>query len=243
MIKQRRNSMLTSINKTNQPFANQNVSTIETKKNNENLVESVKSEQPVEEKKIQYDKYGHTYLGGINLGRSLLADKFSEEDVVRWNDIAEKQGPLLTVFDRICFPPSSNLPSGTMSMNFFDFMYLVEKGDVVNPQQALSATDAKQQVENGNWSTFFKHTTVYGKNINAAEYMKSIPMIQRIYEMGLVKPNGGLMTSDDITSLLQQKKYEEQKIRLDRAHIYQVEKPVMEMNTSEKMKQGYRNSI
>ena len=84
---------------------------------------------------------------------------------------------------------------------------------------------------------------MYGKNINAAEYMKSIPTIQRIYEMGLVKPNGGLMTSDDITSLLQQKKYEEQKIRLDRAHMYQVEKPVLETNTSEKMKQGYRNSI
>lgn len=235
--------MLASINKTNQPFANQNVSMTETKKNNENLVESVKSEQPVEEKKIQYDKYGNTYVGGINVANSVLADKFSEEDVVRWKGILESRGPLTTVFNRICFPPSSDLPSGTMSMSFYDFMYLVEKGDVVNPQHALSATDAKQQVENGNWSTFFKHTTVYGKNVNAAEYMKSLPTIQRIYEMGLVKPNGGLMTFDDMTSLLQQKKDEEQKIRLDRAHIYQVEKPVMEMNTSEKMKQGYRNSI
>ena len=235
--------LTTIINSTNQLFANQNASTTETKKNNENLVESAKSEQPVEEKKIQYDKYGHTYVGGLNVGGALLADKFSEEDVVRWKDILEKEGPLVTVFQRTCFPPSSNLPSGTISMNFYDFMYLVEKGDVVNPQYALNATDAKQQVENGNWSTFFKHMTVHGKNVNAAEYMKSIPMIQRIYEMGLVKPNGGLMTSDDITSLLQQKKYEEQKIRLDRAHIYQVEKPVMEMNTSEKMKQGYRNSI
>ena len=232
--------MLTSINNTNQPFANQNVSTTETKKNNENLV---KSEQLVEEKKIQYDKYGNTYVGGINVANSVLADKFSEEDVVRWKGILESRGPLVTVFQRTCFPPSSNLPSGTISMNFYDFMYLVEKGDVVNPQYALNATDAKQQVENGNWSTFFKHTTVHGKNVNAAEYMKSLPTIQRIYEMGLVKPNGGLMTSDDITSLLQQKKDEEQKIRLDRAHIYQVEKPVLEMNTSEKMKQGYRNSI
>ena len=232
--------MLTSINNTNQPFANQNVSTTETKKNNENLV---KSEQLVEEKKIQYDKYGNTYVGGINVANSVLADKFSEEDVVRWKGILESRGPLVTVFQRTCFPPSSNLPSGTISMNFYDFMYLVEKGDIVNPQYALNAADAKQQVENGNWSTFFKHTTVHGKNVNAAEYMKSLPTIQRIYEMGLVKPNGGLMTSDDITSLLQQKKDEEQKIRLDRAHIYQVEKPVMEMNTSEKMKQGYRNSI
>ena len=243
MSKQRRSSMLTSINKTNQPFANQNVSMTETKKNNENLVESAKSEQPVEEKKIQYDKYGHTYVGGINVANSVLADKFSEEDVVRWKDILEKQGPLLTVFDRICFPPYSPPVSGTISMSFYDFMYLVENGDVVNPQHALNAADAKQQVENGNWSTFFKHMTVHGKNVNAAEYMKSLPTIQRIYEMGLVKPNGGLMTFDDMTSLLQQKKDEEQKIRLDRAHIYQVEKPVMEMNTSEKMKQGYRNSI
>ena len=238
--------MLTSINKTNQPFANQNVSTIETKKNNENLVESVKSEQPVEEKKIQYDKYGHTYVAGINVGRALLADKFSEEDVVRWKDIQDNEGPLKMIYDRLCGLSSDGFPdefSSGQSMSLFDFFYLAENGDVVNPQHALNAADAKQQVENGNWSTFFKHTTVYGKNVNAAEYMKSLPTIQRIYEMGLVKPNGGLMTFDDMTSLLQQKKYEEQKTRLDRAHIYQVEKPVLEMNTSEKMKQGYRNSI
>lgn len=98
-------------------------------------------------------------------------------------------------------------------------------------------------MENGNWSTFFKHTTVYGKNINVAEYMKSIPTIQSIYEMGLVKPNGGLMTFDDMTSLLQQKKDEEQKIRLDCAHIYQVEKPILETATIDNVKQRYANSI
>ncbi len=238
--------MLTSINKTNQLFANQNVSTTETKKNNENLVESAKSEQSVEEKKIQYDKYGHTYVAGINVGRALLADKFSEEDVVRWKDIQDNEGPLKMIYDRLCGLSSDGFPdefSSGQSMSLFDFFYLVEKGDIVNPQQALNAADAKQQVENGNWSTFFKHATVYGQSINTAEYMKSLPTIQHLYEIGLVKPNGSLMDTNDMMSLLQQKKDEEQKIRLDRAHIYQVEKPVMEMNTSEKMKQGYRNSI
>lgn len=188
---------------------------------------------------IVYDKYGHTEVFGINVGHSLLASRFSEEDVKRWKQISQEQGPLKIIFDDIA---CEGMTSGT-SMNFFDFCYLAEKGKMVNPQNALSSDEAQQQIQSKNWFTFFKNTTVDGKGIDVQDAMQHLDILQRCYEIGLINNRGGLMSEDELRATINKQKYDEQRAFLEKQYAKDLETKELEVNSLEKVKQAYNDSI
>lgn len=205
-------------------------------------LEVVNDTEPIDEDQITYDKYGHTEVFGINVGHSLLANKFSEEDVKRWNQINQEQGPLKNIWEVMVGKEATGYSTG-YSMNFFDFCYLAEKGTMMNPQNALSSAEAQQQIQSKNWLTFFKNTTVNGKGIDVQDAMQHLDILQRCYEIGLINNHGGLMSSDELRATINKQKYDEQRASLEKQYVKDLETKELEANHIEKAKQAYNNSI
>lgn len=221
-----------------QPKGNQPVQALETTNETDTIdVETIDSDS------IVYDKYGHTEVFGINVGHSLLANQFSEEDVKRWKQISQEQGPLRIIFDEMAGVEATTGYSTKVSMNFFDFCYLAEKGKMVNPQNALSSDEAQQQIQSKNWFTFFKNTTVDGKGIDVQDAMQHLDILQRCYEMGLINNRGGLMSEDELRATINKQKYDEQRAFLEKQYAKDLETKELEVNSLEKAKQAYNDSI
>lgn len=206
-------------------------------------LDALKNTESIEAEQIEYDEYGHTKVFGINVGHSLLANQFSEEDVKRWSQINQEQGPLKIIFDEMAGIEATTGYSTGYSMNFFDFCYLAEKGTMVNPQNALSPGEAQQQIQSKNWLTFFKYTTVNGKRINVQDAMQHLDILQRCYEIGLLNNKGGLMSSDELLATINKQKYDEQRAFLEKQYVKDLEKKELEVNSLEKAKQVYNDSI
>ncbi|WP_146553380.1 hypothetical protein [Rummeliibacillus sp. SL167] len=220
-----------------QPKGNQPVQTLETTNETDAIdVETIDSDS------IVYDKYGNTEVFGINVGNSLLANQFSEEDVKRWNQINQEQGPLKNIWEEIVGTGNTGYSTG-YSMSFFDFCYLAEKGKMVNPQNALSSDEAQQQIQSKNWFTFFKNTTVNGKGIDVQDAMQHLDILQRCYEIGLINNHGGLMSSDELLATINKQKYDEQRAFLEKQYAKDLETKELEVNSLEKAKQVYNDSI
>lgn len=205
-------------------------------------LEVVNDTESIDADQIKYDKYGHTEVFGINVGHSLLANKFSEEDVKRWEQIRQEEGPLKIIFDDMAGRGNDGTRTGT-SMNFFDFCYLAEKGEMVNQQNSLGSVAAQQQIQSKNWLTFFKHTTVNGKGIDVQNAMQHLDVLQRCYEIGLINNHGGLMSSDELLATINKQKYDEQRAFLEKQYVKDLDAKELEANRLGKAQQAYNNSI
>jgi hypothetical protein len=206
-------------------------------------LEVVSDTKPIDENQVTYDKYGNATKYGINVGHSLLANQFSQEDLKRWDQIAQEQGSLKIIFDEMAGIEATTGYSTKKSMNFFDFCYLAEKGEMVNPQNAMSSGEAQQQIQSKNWLTFFKNTTVNGKGINVQNAMQHLDILQRCYEIGLLNGKGGLMSSDELLATINKQKYDEQRAFLEKQYAKGLETKDLEVNRLEKAKQAYNDSI
>ena len=203
------------------------------------VLEVVNNTESIDEDQVTYDKYGNATKYGIYASTSVYVNEFSKEDLTRWKQISQNQGPLKIIFDDIA---CKGMSSGT-SMTFFDFCYLAEKGEMVNPQNALSSTEAQQQIQSKNWLTFFKKTTVNGKGIDVQDAMQHLDILQRCYEIGLLNNKGGLMSSDELLATINKQKYDEQRAFLEKQYVKNLEKKELEVNSLEKAKQAYNDSI
>lgn len=203
---------------------------------------NVVDEQPASKSEVSYDKQGMAEKFGVRLGYSVYADQFNEEDVLRWQQMCEEQHPLKIIFDDIACKGIDQ--SGEWSMSFYDLCYLVEKGEVVNAQNALSPEAAKQAVDQQNWPFKFRYTTVYGQPVNVKNAVQSLPMLQKCYEIGLINRSGGLMPYEQLKGNEYHQQLAQQQTLLNQSHIYQIQPP--ERNIAlylEKMKQAYLDSI
>lgn len=203
-----------------------------------NIVE----ERPAPVSEVTYDKQGMAQKFGVRLGYSVYADQFNEEDVLRWQQMCEEQHPLKIIFDEIACKGIEQ--SGEWSMSFYDMCYLVEKGEVVNQQNALSPEAAKQAVDQENWPFKFRYTTIYGQPVNVKNAVQSLPMLQKCYEIGLMNRSGGLMPYEQLKGNESSQQLTQQQTLLNQAHIYQIKPPVQNIAWYlEKMRQMYLDSI
>lgn len=81
------------------------------------VLEVVNNTESIDEDQVTYDKYGNATKYGIYASTSVYVNEFSKEDLTRWKQISQNQGPLKIIFDDIA---CKGMSSGT-SMTFLTF--------------------------------------------------------------------------------------------------------------------------
>lgn len=219
------------------------LSNVQTKEQSSTIkMEAIQKIEENDEDQVTYNKYGEAEKYEIKVGRSVYVEEFSKEDLLRWNKMLKNRGPMELIWNELVRKGNDGYSEGS-AMSFFDFCYLVEKGDVVNSQNAFSSAAAQQQVQATDWLTVFNNTTANGQKINVSEAMKQLSSLQLSYELGLIKPNGGLMNLGDLQAIYNKQKYDEQRAFLEKQYAKDLETKNVEENRLEKAKQAYMDSI
>lgn len=174
----------------------------------------VNSENIQDSKEITVDKYGHKWKFGLNLGRAELGEYFTKEQIEEWTTSFENVDALYSAFlNFVSDAQARENYTGGLSMNYYDFCYLLEQGEIVN-EQNVGFTE--EIIKDRNWDFSVMLTETFGVR-NVEQNKQQLDIMRAIMDLGMVSKDKGLMSPEDVRELLAKKKYKEQQLVLERA--------------------------
>lgn len=174
----------------------------------------VNSENIQDSKEITVDKYGHKWKFGLNLGRAELGEYFTKEQIEEWTTSFENVDALYSAFlNFVSDAQARENYTGGLSMNYYDFCYLLEQGEIVN-EQNVGFTE--EIIKDRNWDFSVMLTETFGVR-NVEQNKQQLDIMRAVMDLGMVSKDKGLMSPKDVRELLAKKKYKEQQLVLERA--------------------------
>lgn len=174
----------------------------------------VNSENIQDSKEITVDKYGHKWKFGLNLGRAELGEYFTKEQIEEWTTSFENVDALYSAFlNFVSDAQARENYTGGLSMNYYDFCYLLEQGEIVN-EQNVGFTE--EIIKDRNWDFSVMLTETFGVR-NVEQNKQQLDIMRAVMDLGMVSKDKGLMSPEDVRELLAKKKYKEQQLVLERA--------------------------
>lgn len=174
----------------------------------------VNSENIQDSKEITVDKYGHKGKFGLNLGRAELGEYFTKEQIEEWTTSFENVDALYSAFlNFVSDAQARENYTGGLSMNYYDFCYLLEQGEIVN-EQNVGFTE--EIIKDRNWDFSVMLTETFGVR-NVEQNKQQLDIMRAVMDLGMVSKDKGLMSPEDVRELLAKKKYKEQQLVLERA--------------------------
>lgn len=98
-------------------------------------------------------------------------------------------------------------------MNYFDFRYLLEQGEVID-RQNVGFTE--EIIKDRNWDFSVLLTETFGVR-NVEKNKQQLDIMRAVMDLGMVSKDKGLMSPEDVRELLAKKKFKEQQLVLERA--------------------------
>lgn len=167
-----------------------------------------------ESEEITVDKYGHKWKFGLNLGRAELGEYFTKEQIEEWTTSFENVDALYSAFlNFVSDAQARENYTGGLSMNYYDFCYLLEQGEIVN-EQNVGFTE--EIIKDRNWDFSVMLTETLGVR-NVEQNKQQLDIMRAVMDLGMVSKDKGLMSPEDVRELLAKKKYKEQQLVLERA--------------------------
>lgn len=174
----------------------------------------VNSENIQDSKEITVDKYGHKWKFGLNLGRAELGEYFTKEQIDEWTTSFENVDALYSAFlNFVSDAQARENYTGGLSMNYYDFCYLLEQGEIVN-EQNVGFTE--EIIKDRNWDFSVMLTETFGVR-NVEQNKQQLDIMRAVMDLGMVSKDKGLMSPEDVRELLAKKKFKEQQLVLERA--------------------------
>lgn len=165
------------------------------------------------QEEIIIDERGNEWKYGYRVDNAIFKDYYTEEQLERWHNSLEKVDAVHSAFLTLMGDSldRNNMP-GMMSMNFYDFCYLLEQGEVVNPQQTGQTATIMQSRE---WDYSLFLTETFGVR-NVQQNKQSIEVVRYAMDLGMVSMERGLMLPSDVEVLHAKQKARDQQLLLER---------------------------
>lgn len=161
---------------------------------------------------ITFNSLGEKMKFGCSVEGSMFAEYFTKEQIERWQNSTDTVDATHRAFlNFIAFEPSNE--SGTFSMHFYDFCYLLEQGQIVNPK---NVGFTEEIIKNNNWDFSVMLTEAFGVRDEASN-AQQLNIMRTVMDLGMVSKDGRLMSPQELQELLAKKKYQEQQLLMEKA--------------------------
>ena len=163
---------------------------------------------------ITVNKYGNKVKFGMDIGTAELGEYFTKEQIEEWTkSIDNVDAPYSAFLTFVMDAQEHDNTAGKVSMNYFDFRYLLEQGEIIN-QQNVGFTE--EYIYERNWDFSVMLTETFGIR-NTEQNKQHLDIIRSVMDLGMVSKDKGLISPEDVRELLAKKKFQEQQLLLERA--------------------------
>lgn len=163
---------------------------------------------------ITVNNYGNKVKFGMDIGTAELGEYFTKEQIEEWTkSIDNVDAPYSAFLTFVMDAQEHDNTAGKVSMNYFDFRYLLEQGEIIN-QQNVGFTE--EIIKDRNWDFSVLLTETFGVR-NVEKNKQQLDIMRAVMDLGMVSKDKGLMSPEDVRELLAKKKFKEQQLVLERA--------------------------
>ncbi|RUL52127.1 hypothetical protein [Lysinibacillus antri] len=171
--------------------------------------------------------------------------EYNSEDVERWDSYIKNLHPTFLAFGIVATEGSGTeaVPAGTTSIHFYDFCSMLERGEIISPDNVRSG---EMSYENAHWKERLELATFDNGQRDEIKSGKILEIINRCYELGMMSSNNNLILPDELSKIRLNKKFEEQQSILHKPHLQNLEvrkKSIEQFYKSKQIRNAYQNSI
>lgn len=168
------------------------------------------------QEEITVDDRGEEWKYGYRVDSAIYKDYYTEEQLERWHNSLEKVDAVHSAFLTLMGDSlDRNNRPGTMSMNFYDFCYLLEQGEIVNPQQT---GQSEAIIKSRNWDYSVLLTETFGVR-DVQKNRQSLEVIRYAADLGMVSMEYGLMLPADVKANHAKQQARDQQLLLE--HVFE----------------------
>ena len=131
---------------------------------------------------ITVNNYGNKVKFGMDIGTAELGEYFTKEQIEEWTkSIDNVDAPYSAFLTFVMDAQEHDNTAGKVSMNYFDFRYLLEQGEIIN-QQNVGFTE--EYIYERNWDFSVMLTETFGIR-NTEQNKQHLDIIRSVMDLGM----------------------------------------------------------
>lgn len=158
---------------------------------------------------ITYNRLGIKMKYGYRVEKSAFAEYFTEEQLQRWRKSIDEVDATYSAYLELIGPA---MDAGYDPMTYYDFCYLLEKGEIVCPH---NVGYTEEIIKKYNWEYSVILAETWG-NRDTEKNKKALEIMRIAMNLGMVSNDGFFLTQDEIKEIVEKKKYQEQQFLLEK---------------------------